>query len=133
MPLYGHELNTDRNAEESGFVKTGSSKHFTGAKAVRAGGLSRLAGISIQGRSTARHGDGIRDETGIEIGTVTSGSFAPSLGHAIALGYVRKDTAAQGAKVRVQTARQELRGVVVATPFYKNGTARRAMKDFLGG
>jgi len=132
MPLYGHELGIDRNAADSGFTKAiSANKNFVGAAAVRAGGPSRLVGVAIDGRSAARQGDTIKSDTGAEIGTVTSGSFAPSLGHAIAMGYVKKDAAVVGAKVMVQTARQELPGTIAATPFYKDGTARKPMAAFL--
>jgi aminomethyltransferase len=132
MPLHGHELGPDRNAADSGFTwAIAANKDFVGAAAVRAGGPARLVGIAIRGRRAARQGDTIKAGAGAEIGTVTSGSFAPSLGHAIAMGYVRKDAAAVGTKLCIQTARQELPGVIVAMPFYKDGTARRPMATFL--
>lgn len=132
MPLYGHELSADRNAAESGFKKAiASHKNFVGAGAVRDGGSAQLVGIRMEDRRAARQGDSICDEAGHAIGAVTSGSFAPSLGRAIALAYVTRDASAIGSKVRVQTARQELAGTIEPTPFYKEGTARKSMVAFL--
>ena len=133
MPLYGHEMDESRNAAESGFTRAiSTTKDFNGSSAVRAGGSSKLSPIYIEGRSAARNGDRIKDEAGNDAGVVTSGSFSPSLGHAIALGYVRKDAAGKGSKVRIQTARQELAGIIGEAPFYRNATARKPLADFLG-
>jgi hypothetical protein len=44
---------------------------------------------------------------------------------------VNQKSAGQDSKVRIQTARQELAGVIGGTPFYKKGTARKSMAAFL--
>jgi aminomethyltransferase len=135
MPLYGHELDDKRNAAESGFARAISrNKRFTGSDVVldETREKSRLVGIEMAGRRAARNGDKIADEKGVEIGSVTSGSFAPSLEKAVALGYVRKEAAGVGTRVSVLAARQSMEGVVVETPFYRNGTARKPLAAFLG-
>jgi aminomethyltransferase len=135
MPLYGHELDEKRNAAESGFAKAISrNKRFTGSGIVldEARTKFRLVGIEMAGRRAARNGDKIADGSGVEMGIVTSGSFAPSLEKAVALGYVRKEASGVGTKVSVSSARQSIEGVVVATPFYRNGTARKPITAFLG-
>ncbi len=133
MPLYGHELSTGRNASCLGLARSISrTKQFIGAEAVRSGGspAERLVGVAFEGRRTAREGDRIVDESGAELGVVTSGSFAPSLGHAVALGYVVAAAALPGVRVVVE-ARRPLAGEVVGTPFYRAGTARKALAGFL--
>ena len=59
------------------------------------------------------------------VGTVTSGSLAPSLGYAIAFAYVDKDFCEIGTKLAIDNGRKLLEAEVVPTPFYKEGTARR--------
>jgi aminomethyltransferase len=90
-----------------------------------------LCGIKFDGRRSARHNDVIRSISGETIGAVTSGSFSPSLERAIAMGYIRKQYSFAGNKVIVATDRSDLTGTIVETPFYKSGTARRALSDFL--
>jgi aminomethyltransferase len=134
MPLYGHELGPGRNAAEAGFARAISEgKTFIGSDVVRDPALrtARLVGIEFEGRRAVRHGDVLIDEAGDEIGTVTSGSFAPSLGKAIALGYVVSTRAGTATPVAARTARQVLPGSLCALPFYKDATGRRPVADFL--
>ena len=90
----------------------------------------RLVGLAFEGRQAARQGNRILTEQGEMVGTVTSGSFAPSLGYAVALGYVHPEFAAEGTRISV-AARQELHGRIVEPPFFKEGTARKPLSDFL--
>lgn len=134
MPLYGHELSAARNAGESGLDRAfAPGKDFIGAAAVRDGARRRqaLVGLTLAGRRAARAGDAILDSAGRPVGAVTSGSFGPSVGVAIALGYVDRALAAPGTALAVQTARQALDARVAALPFYAQATARRALAEFL--
>ena len=134
MPLYGHELSESRNAGESGFERAiSANKEFIGSAVVtdQKQRESKLCGIRIDGRRTARHGDTIQELGGERVGTITSGSFAPSLGYAVALGYVAADYAVPGQGLKLISSRCELSGEVVATPFYKDATGRRKLADFL--
>jgi aminomethyltransferase len=136
LPLYGHELNEMRNAAESGFTKAiAADKDFVGSDRVLDPSARRemLSGMVFESRRAARNGDAIRDVDGREIGRVTSGSYAPSLGVAVALGYVWCAASVPGAPVRVRTDRGELNGKITALPFYPNGTARKPIRDFLRG
>jgi aminomethyltransferase len=133
MPLYGHELSPGRNAGDTGFERAISkTKDFIGAEPIRASspGKERLVGITFEGRQAAREGNRIFSEDGVPRGLVTSGSFAPSLGHAVALGYVEAGFAEPGMPVTVE-ARRTLAGRIVELPFYRNGTARKPLSDFL--
>ena len=133
MPLYGHELTTTRNAAEAGFPRaTANDKPFMGHSVVRdpAQQHDALVGIRLEGRRAAREGDTILDPEGHPIGTVTSGSFAPSLGCAIALGYVPLDKAAIGNPLVLQTTRKALAGTIVQLPFYDGATARKPLSGF---
>lgn len=134
MPLYGHELDPVRNAAESGFTRAVSQeKTFIGSGVLQdpAKRTACLVGVLFEGRRTARHGDVLVDAAGNDVGTVTSGSFGPSLGKAIAMGYVAPVCAEPGTPLAARTSRQMLPGTVCALPFYKDATGRRPMAEFL--
>jgi aminomethyltransferase len=133
-PLYGHELDDSTNAAESGFTRAiDTGKKFIGSGIVLDPSMKQrqLVGIQLDGRRSARHGDAILDKFGNPAGTVTSGSFSPSLGYAIAFGYVGLPASALGNQVRIRTDRQELAGTIVETPFYKKATGRMDINKFL--
>lgn len=133
-PLYGHELDEETNAAESGFSRAiDGGKKFIGSDAVLDPSKKRklLVAVSIEGRKAARRGDTIHDTSGAAVGTVSSGSFSPSLSRAIALGYVALPSSGIGTPLTIRTERQELAGTVVEPPFYKNGTARADSRKFL--
>ena len=54
-----------------------------------------------------------------EIGYVTSGTQAPSLGHPIGLGYVPKEMAKIGNKLLIKAGRKNIEATIVKPPFYK--------------
>ncbi|MBT3191221.1 MAG: glycine cleavage system aminomethyltransferase GcvT [Verrucomicrobia bacterium] len=133
MPLYGHELDDKRNAAEAGFSRAISAdKPFMGDSVIRDPARHReaLVGLQLGGRQSARHGDTILASDGSPIGTVTSGSFAPSLGTAIALGYVTNEYAHIGTETLLQTSRKALTATIVKRPFYTAATAREAIENF---
>jgi aminomethyltransferase len=133
MPLYGHELSADRNAAESGFHRACSrTKSFIGADAIRNADPNgrRLAGLRLRDRRAARAGDAVRRADGSDAGIVTSGSFAPSLGVAVALAYLDGGDVRPGSVLGI-AGRQVLEAEVVPTPFHAGGTARRPMSEFL--
>lgn len=134
FPLYGHELSEERNAAASGLRRALSSrKVFIGCDAVREAAADpglQLVGLSLTGRRAARQGDVIWDGDGAEAGIVTSGSFAPSVGTAVALGYVARSAALIGSSLQIDTGRSMLAATVSALPFYRHGTARAPFADF---
>ena len=86
----------------------------------KAEGVKRmLVGLEMIERGIARDGYKVLDETGSEIGYVTSGSFAPFLKKNIALAYVPPQFAAVGSTVKVEIRGQGVKAQVVPTPFYK--------------
>lgn len=134
LPLYGHELSALRNAGESGISRSiAADKTFIGCAAVRdpSRQQSRLVCLSLQGRKAARAGDALVGADGQVTGSVTSGSYAPSLGHAIAMGYVRITDSKPGVRLTIKGDRGELSAVVQEAPFYREATARRKMEEFL--
>lgn len=123
LPLYGHELDEGHTPAEAGFAALLTS----GADYVgRAGAMNvreRLIALRLEGRRAARNGDEVALPDGAPVGRVTSGSFAPSLGCAVALAFV--DAAHAGAENFVlRTARNEFAASRASLPFYTEGTAR---------
>jgi aminomethyltransferase len=122
-PLYGQDLDENHTPAEAGldvFVK--SPANFMG----KAGAFlvrTKLIALSVVGRRSARTHDPVLLASGEQVGEVTSGSFAPSLGHAIALAYVRAD-AANEKNYLIRASRTELEANRTELPFYKDGTAR---------
>jgi len=122
-PLYGQDLDTVHTPAEAGYegmmtsqaVYVGKDKAF----AVR----EKLVALSIDGRRSARHHDKVCLPGGEEVGVVTSGSFSPTLGHSIALAFVKAE-AADSAEFVVKAAKVELPAKKAELPFYKGGTAR---------
>lgn len=131
MPLYGHELGEDINALECGVDFAISldkdqgerGEKFVGMdalkRAIDAGGPKRkLVGVAIEGKRTARQGMAFK-AGGREIGVVTSGCLSPTLGHAIAMGFVEIAASEPGTAISIDTGRGILDGKVVKLPFYK--------------
>lgn len=127
-PLYGHELSTARTpvaAFGKSFVHM--DKAFTGRDAVQAdleqGPAQKMTGLRLDTKRAARAGDKIWSGDTV-VGEITSGSLAPSLGYAIALAYVNRDTLEAGAPLEVEVKNSRLPARVEPLPFYRHGTAR---------
>jgi aminomethyltransferase len=125
LPLYGHEISDTINVWEAGldrFCKT-EKPEFLGRESLEraktAGVEKTLVGLEMIERGIARDGYKVWDETGNEIGYVTSGSPAPFLKKNIALAYVPPGHSAIGSTVKVDIRGQGVRANVVPTPFYK--------------
>ncbi|MCL2241115.1 MAG: glycine cleavage system aminomethyltransferase GcvT [Chitinispirillia bacterium] len=132
-PLYGHELTVERNAAQAGYSRAVSRKKgFIGSDKVLEAAAARqvLAGIALDGRRAARHGDAV-SAGGKEAGIVTSGSFSPALGYAVALAYVDSCFSAAGTGLTVISGKNEIHGKVCELPFYKNATARSDINLYL--
>ncbi|MBA2721213.1 MAG: glycine cleavage system aminomethyltransferase GcvT [Chloroflexi bacterium] len=125
MPLYGNELDRSTNPFEANLgrvVKLAKRGDFVGRAAlekVAASGVTRrLVGLVMRGRGIARHGYPIHAGTRAT-GVVTSGTQSPSLGEAVALGYVATADAEPGTMVEVEIRGQRVPAEVVALPFYR--------------
>lgn len=126
LSLYGNDIDETTNPFEAGLGWTVKLKagDFIGRDAlvkIKEEGLSRkMVGFEMVGRGIARHGYPILDGEGTdEIGTVTSGSPAPTLNKNIGLGYVPVAHADVGTKLIIDCRGRKTEAVVVATPFYK--------------
>ena len=125
LPLYGHEIADTINVWEAGldrFCKM-EKPEFIGRTALekaKAAGLERtLVGLEMVERGIARDAYKVLDESGREIGQVTSGSYAPFLKKNIALAYVPPRFRDPGSTVKVEIRGQTVKAKVVPTPFYQ--------------
>ena len=121
--LYGNDIDETTHPLEAGLgwitkLKKGDFIGRAVIEKAKTGGLKRmLVGLEVDGRVPARHGyDVIKD--GNKIGTVTSGTFSPSLQKAIAMAYVSKEWAAEGSSLEISARGRSLTARVVKTPFY---------------
>ncbi len=125
LPLYGHELNEEYTPLEAGlgfFVAFTKAENFIGKEALlkqKAEGIPRkLVGFEMVDRGIPRAGYRI-EKNNIYIGEVTSGSFAPSLGKNLGLGYVKSGEAFLDNEINVIVRDKGLRARIIRTPFYK--------------
>jgi aminomethyltransferase len=101
---------------------------FPGAAIIREqlqNGCARLrVGIRPDGRTPARAGTSIFASDGSAAGTITSGTFGPSVNAPIAMGYVRRELAAQGTELLLEVRGRRLAAHVVPMPFFPHRYAR---------
>jgi len=78
----------------------------------------RLVGFEADGRAIPRHGCEIR-AAGERAGTVTSGTFSPSLRRPIGMGYVPRAASARGSGLEIEVRGSPVPARVVRLPFYR--------------
>jgi aminomethyltransferase len=121
-PLYGQDLTETTTPAEAGYGGLPASEAEYVGKANAMSVRSKLIALNIPGRRAARTHDTVF-AAGEEVGEVTSGSFAPSVGHAIALARVEA-YAADATQFIIDTGKARLEATQTELPFYKGGTAR---------
>jgi len=132
MPLYGNELGRDTLPEEARLgrvVRLDKPGGFVGCEALsaahEAGPGRSLVGLVMREPGIARHGypilagDATPEAPGEPIGLVTSGSHSPTLGTAIAMGYVPPSLAAPGTMLRIGIRSTTPAAEVVELPFHR--------------
>lgn len=133
MPLYGNELTTSRKPQEAGLPVVAFSKEedFIGRAALeqaKAAGVGkttgqRLVGLKTSGKRAARKGHVIQNLEGAPIGEITSGVPSPTLGHAIAMGYVDVAYVEPGTELHVDVRGKPIPFEVTKPPFYRREQA----------
>ena len=89
------------------------------------GSLSRLrVGIKPEGKIIAREGVKIFSEGDEEIGSITSGTFGPSVNRPIAMGYVKLNFSKPGTKVFLEVRGKKHEAKISELPFYKKSYVR---------
>ncbi len=127
MHLYGNDMDaatTPLEASLGWLVHLEMPAAFIGREALErqtAAGLQRrLVGLRLEGRAIARHGYPVLRD-GVVVGEVTSGTWSPTLGQAIALAYVPAGAAKLGTALAVEIRGKAEPAVVVKRPFYRRG------------
>jgi aminomethyltransferase len=127
MHLYGSDMDaatTPLEASLGWLVHLEMPAAFIGRAALErqsATGVDRrLVGLRLPGRAIARHGYPVLRD-GAVVGEVTSGTWSPTLGAAIALAYVPADAARIGTELAVEIRGRSEPAVVVKRPFYRRG------------
>jgi aminomethyltransferase len=127
--LYGQELDQDITPLEAGLMRfVDMEKDFIGRDALikksKRGADKSLVALVTEQRRSPRAGYKIFS-SGEEVGYVTSGSFSPSLGFAIALGYVKRGFDKVGLKLKIVNAETEIEAKLVKRPIYKEGRSSK--------
>ncbi len=125
LPLYGQELSEDITPLQAGlssFVKF--NKFFIGKeeleKQKEEGIKKKLIGFEMEGKRAGRNGYELYDQDN-KVGVVTSGSFSPTIGKPIGLGYVSKAKAVIGNELKVKIRNKLEDARIVKIPFYRRG------------
>jgi aminomethyltransferase len=122
--LYGNDINDTTSPLEAGLGWiTKFTKEFTNSENLKAqkeaGVTKKLVGFELIERGIPRHDYEIVDANGNNIGIVTSGTMAPSLGKGIGMGYVKSEFATEGTEIYIQIRNNRVKSKVVKMPFYK--------------
>ncbi|WP_028953143.1 glycine cleavage system aminomethyltransferase GcvT [Synechococcus sp. CC9616] len=125
MHLYGQDMDETTTPFEAGLgwlVHLEMPADFIGRKALEIaaeqGPNKRLVGLKLPGRAIARHDYPVlhNNET---VGSITSGSWSPTLSEPIALAFVPAALAKLGTELKVAIRGRESSAVVVKRPFYR--------------
>jgi aminomethyltransferase len=122
-PLHGNELTPERNPIEAGLgwcckEETG----FIGAEPIaaarREGTAEKLVAFLIEGAGIPRAGNPVLFE-GEAVGTVSSGTYAPSLEAGAGMAYVRADLAGPGTSIEIDVRGKHRPARIASKPLYE--------------
>jgi aminomethyltransferase len=122
--LYGNDIDDQTSPIEAGLgwvTKFNPEKHYP-SKALfeqqfKKGVAKKRVGFTMIDKGFARHGYSITDETGRQIGEVTSGSISPVLKVGIGMGYVETGYDKPGSVIYIKIRDRLLKSEVVRMPF----------------
>lgn len=123
--LYGHDLDETTNPLEAGlgFIVKLEKGEFIGREALQriqdSRASRRIVGFEMIDRGVPRAGCGVR-AAGQPAGTVTSGSFGPTVDRNIGLAYVEPSLAVPGQELEIIIRDRPARARVVKLPFYRS-------------
>ena len=78
----------------------------------------------LEWKVIAREGTRIFSKNNEEIGSITSGTFGPSVNKPIAMGYVKLDFSKPGTKVVLEVRNKKYEAIISELPFYKKSYVR---------
>jgi aminomethyltransferase len=137
LPLYGHDMNEDIDPVEANASFAVSKRRredggFNGAnrilKAIADGPARKLVGFHVEGKMPVREGAVIYSNNE-QVGVITSGGFAPTIGAPIAMGYVASPHIAVGTALEAEVRGKRVPLTVAAMPFiphryHRKGTSK---------
>jgi aminomethyltransferase len=129
MTLYGNDIDQTTTPIEAGlgWIVKPDKGDFVGREVLvrqkEEKPTRRLICLELEGRAFPRHGYEIAVD-GETVGKVTSGTFSPSLGKPIALGYIPRKLTKIGSRVDIKIRDKYFPAAVVKPPFYKEGSHR---------
>ena len=122
--LYGNDIDDTTSVLEAGLgwiTKLNKKSEFpsqaTFAKQKKEGVAKKLVGFVVDDRRVPRHGYPVCDDTGNEIGVVTSGTSSPTLQIPLGMAYVPAALASLGSTFNVKAGTKMLSAKVVTMPF----------------
>ncbi len=136
LPLYGHDLDPEITPIMAALGFAVASKrrreeaNFPGAARIlmerEQGPVAKRVGLLVDGRQPVREGAAVLDADGSEVGKVTSGGFAPTLGAPIAMAYVPAALAEVGTRIQLNQRGKVHEATVAAMPFVPHKYVRGA-------
>ena len=136
LPLYGHDLDPETTPIMAALGFAVASKrrreeaNFPGAERIllerEQGPITKRVGLLVDGRQPVREGAAVVDADDSEVGRVTSGGFAPTLGQPIAMAYVPVAMAQPGTAIRLVQRGKVHTATVAAMPFVPHRYVRGA-------
>lgn len=122
--LYGNDINDTTSPLEAGLGWiTKFTKEFTNSENLKKqkeeSVTKKLVGFELLERGIPRHDYEIVDADGNNIGIVTSGTMAPTVGKGIGMGYVKTQFADVDSEIYIQIRNNKVKAKVVKMPFYK--------------
>jgi aminomethyltransferase len=131
--LYGNELNEKINPIEANLKWAIAKKRreeggFNGWEKIREnidkGTLKIRVGVLPEGKIIAREGTKIFSSEDEGIGTITSGTFGPSVNAPVAMGYVNSNFSKIGTIIKLEVRGKKYEAKVAELPFYKKSYAK---------
>lgn len=133
LPLYGHDLDEATNPIAAGLGFAISKRRrteggFPGSgpilKALQEGTSTKRVGFMVDGRQPVREGAPIYSGS-TQIGSITSGGFAPSVQAPIAIGFVSSDHSTPGTVLEAEVRGKRIGLTVTGMPFVPHNYVRK--------
>ena len=121
--LYGNDIDDTTSPISAGLSWcTSFSKNFVSKNQLEqekvTGIINKRVGFVLNERGIPRQGYILEDESGNDIGTVTSGTQSPCLEKGIGMGYVLKEQAIVGNAIYVIIRNKKIPATITSFPFY---------------
>ena len=128
-PLYGHELSEGITPFQAGLKKfVDLSKDFIGKAALleeeQAGPDQKIIHFLSATRRAPRQGHALFSQEGEKVGVVVSGTFSPSLGCGVGIGFVKKTFTNSDKVIIFGDEKFKENAEAVLRPFYRGGSLK---------